>query len=96
MSKHELTMDQLEGLRRKIATPVYYLCHECACDVINADASGRDFYDLEPEEHASRDAAIEAMGIVVCVDTRHVGVFDCFVCDTHAYCDANVFEAVEA
>ena len=81
----------------------YYLCHECACEVVNGDPSGRDFtnpsesFDTEQEWldwNASRDAPIEAMGLVSHVGTKNIGVFTCFVDSDCHYGDAEIFENV--
>jgi len=69
----------------------FTLCHECACEVVNSDASGRDFQDVTDDENASRDAGIEAMGQVVLVATESIGYFTCFVCSQVDYGDADIF-----
>lgn len=59
----------------------FKLCHGCACEVVNDDVSGRDFWDLSEAERAARDAKIEEMGYVVMVEECNTeSRFDCFVC----------------
>lgn len=77
-----------------IVTEKFTLCEECACEVVNADFTGRDFSDLSEDNRASRDASIEVMGIVVLAEIHSNGYFTCFVCDEVSAGDANIFESI--
>lgn len=54
-------------------------CTTCAVVIVNGDDSVWE--DMTPDERASADAAIEAIGMYDDHVVDHVGYFDCFVCD---------------
>lgn len=73
----------------------FTLCHGCACEVVNGDASARDFFDVDDDDNASRDASIEAMGLAVLIESRDIGCFTCFVCSDVDYGKAEIFEGTD-
>lgn len=66
-------------------------CTTCAVVIVNGDDSVWE--DMTPDERASADAALEAMGWVSAQQIDFGGYFTCFVCDEVSLGERSVFES---